>query len=307
MRCLRGRSAALLFNDERYHRCNMRPPQWFFRYDHLEHTRVVGTIGGVVHDGVLDCGYSAPFGGIDFTRPVERVGAIAELLHSARRIARAEGIDGIRIRCRPAYFGVNEQAVEFALFNAGAEVESWELTLGIETWRFSNPDAYVAGLDGAARNKLRQALRAGMELARATTEDHWARCYDLLVEARHRRGATLKISLEYVKRLRELFGDRIAMYQVVQGDDLAGAALVYRISPDWDYVVAWGDDLHYRSSRVVNLLAYGLVCAALTARVSILDLGISSVDGIPDDGLIEFKRSIGATTGQRINLLLPTA
>jgi hypothetical protein len=54
-------------------------------------------------------------------------------------------------------------------------------------------------------------------------------------------------------------------------------------------------------------MAYHLTCASIAQRVAIVDLGISSVNGIPDDGLIQFKRSIGATTGLRIDFRLRTA
>ena len=88
---------------------------------------------------------------------------------------------------------------------------------------------------------------------------------------------------------------------------LAGAALVYRIAPGWDCVVAWGDELQHRRDRVMNLLVYQLVRLAIAQRVTVIDIGISSVDGVPDDGLIQFKRHVGGVTGLRINFRLPLA
>ena len=55
----------------------------------------------------------------------------------------------------------------------------------------------------------------------------------------------------------------------------------------------------------MNVMAYHLVSAAIAQRVSVIDIGISSVDGVPDDGLIQFKRNIGGVTGLRLNLRLP--
>ena len=51
-------------------------------------------------------------------------------------------------------------------------------------------------------------------------------------------------------------------------------------------------------------MAYELVRKAVADSVAIVDLGISSVGGIPDDGLIQFKRNIGGVTGLRINFRL---
>ena len=294
-----------LFNDERYQRCNIRPGQRLFRHDHAVNGRLIGTFSGVVSDGLLDCGYSAPFGGIDIVKPEESAAAIVDLLRAVRCRAPADGVHTIRVRSRPGYFGGNESVAEFAIRNLDSVVESCEISLGIEVRRFRSPELYAASLDGPARNKLRQGLRAGCAFSVAETTHEWSSSYDLLVETRARRGVQLKISLSYIMRLREIFGPRIAMYRLRDGDALAAAALVYRVRPDWDYVVAWGDNLAYRPTRVMNALAYHLVETAIARRVSVMDLGISSVGGVADEGLISFKRNVGASTGLRIDFRLP--
>lgn len=55
----------------------------------------------------------------------------------------------------------------------------------------------------------------------------------------------------------------------------------------------------------MNVMTYHLVREALRQRVAILDLGISSVDGVPNDGPIQFKHSVGAATGLRLSMRLP--
>ena len=297
----------ILFNDERYHRCNLRSGQRLFRHDHLVGNSLIGTLSGVVEDEVLDCGYRAPFGGIDCTRRRESAGAVLDLLRAASTHARAEGIRDIRIRARPGYFGPNEFAAEFVLLNLGASIESCELSLGLEPWRYRTPEEYLAALQPAERRAIRHGLRTGMVFVPAETARDWAGCYELLAETKRRRGGGFRYSFDYVMMLRKTFGKRIAMHRLIQGGDLAGAALVYRVRRDWDCVAAWGDNLRHRQNRVMNVMAYQLVCEAIVQRVSIIDTGISSVSGVPDDGLVQFKRNIGGTTGLRLNFLLSLA
>jgi hypothetical protein len=97
------------------------------------------------------------------------------------------------------------------------------------------------------------------------------------------------------------------MHRLLQGGELAGAALVYRVSRDWDYVAAWGDELRHRQKRVMNVMAYQLVSAAIVEHVTVIDIGTSSVRGVPDDGLVQFKRNIGGATGLRLNFRLSLA
>ena len=106
-------------------------------------------------------------------------------------------------------------------------------------------------------------------------------------------------------RLREVFGSRIVMHRLIRDRELAGAALVYRLVRDWDYVVAWGDDLRHRPYKVMNVMADQLVRVAIAQRISVVDVGTSSAVGVPDDGLILFKRSVGATTGLRLYFTWP--
>jgi hypothetical protein len=294
-----------LFNDERYHHLNAREGQRLFRYDHCVGGEVVGTLAGVACDEVLECGYSAPFGGIDFTRRGVVVGTIIDLLRAAGRSAAAEGVRAILIRARPGYYGENETALVFALLNLGATVQSCELSLGLETWRWRAAQKYEASLKTSARRTLRRGLVAGLSFGAAEGAGEWAACYELLAETRRRRGARLRISFDYVTRLREVFAERIAMYRLAKADDIAGAALVYRVMTHCNYVVAWGDDLRHRPGGVMNAMAYHLVRNAIADGVELVDLGISSVGGAPDDGLIQFKRSVGAVVGLRLDLRLP--
>jgi Acetyltransferase (GNAT) domain len=294
-----------LFNDERYQRCNLRAGQLPFRYDHIAGDRLVGTLSGVVEDGILECGHSAPFGGVDLCRPRAAVGMVIELLQAASCRARSDGIRELRIRSRPGYFGANEAAAEFALLNMGASIAAAELSLGLEVWRFESLEGYLAALGDSPRNMIQQGLRAGFGFGEAESTGEWAACYDLLADTKRRRGVTMKLSLDYVLRLRDIFSKQIRMYCLTNEAGLAAAALVYRVRPSWDYIAAWGDDPAQRRNRAMNFLVYALVRTAISDRVGIIDFGISSVNGVPDDGLIHFKRSVGAATGLRLDLRLP--
>jgi hypothetical protein len=301
------RSHEILFNDERYQRCHLQPGDRLFRYDHSSVDGLVGTVAGVVSDGLLDCGHSAPFGGVDFARPRESVGVVVELLKAVIAQASKDGIREIRVRARPHYFGENETSIDFALFNLGGHVESCELSLGVQVHRYSSADDYLRSLSDSARNMVRQGLRANMLFKPAHDLEEWRNCFDLLVEARHRRGATLKFSFEHLLELRKVFGQRITMQRLLCGAELAAAALVYRIAPQWEYLVSWGDERQHRPKRVMNLMAYHLIGLSISQGVRVFDTGISSVTGASDDKLVQFKRSIGAVAGLRRNYLMRIA
>ena len=297
-----GEAHLTLFNHPAYHAMNMRAGQRLFRYDHWENTRLVGTLTGMVDQGVVDCGYSAPYGGPDLVRSGESAGIVRGFLEGAIATARREGARAIRVRARPEFHSRNEAVVLFSLFNLGFAVERCELTQGIDLGGLNSSEEYVAHLKSSHRRELRHGLDA-LEFHQAETADAWAAAYQVIAVNRRHRGLQLKISLEYVLRLRDIFSPRIRMYQLSTEGTLIAAALVYRVRSDCDYVVAWGDDRTRRDLAPINVLAYRLVEHAFAERVRLVDIGISSVDGIPDDGLIEFKRHILATSGLRLDLM----
>ena len=89
----------------------------------------------------------------------------------------------------------------------------------------------------------------------------------------------------------------------IEGRERA-AALVYRVRRNVDHVVAWGDDKTRRDIAPIGTLAVHLIERAIRANVGVLDIGVSSADGIPDEGLIAFKRHSLARVDLRMDFSL---
>ncbi len=77
------------------------------------------------------------------------------------------------------------------------------------------------------------------------------------------------------------------------------AALTYRVSASAELVVAWGDAGHTLDRSPMPVLVLRLVERALSEGLRALDLGTSTLSDatgrrIPNDGLVQFKRAVGA-------------
>jgi Acetyltransferase (GNAT) domain len=100
------------------------------------------------------------------------------------------------------------------------------------------------------------------------------------------------------------------MYELLCSERAIAAALVYRVRPRRDLVVAWGDGEHDLERSPMNLLAYRLVESALSEGVRTLDLGISNEHEPgphgalePNAGLVQFKQSVLARIEPRLTLV----
>ncbi len=292
----------LLFNNPKYHYLSLTDDQSLFRYDHWIENRLVGSLIGVATEGTIDCGYKAPYGGPDIVRATESTTDIFQFLRDAVESARRSGAKLIRIRARPSYHSSNETAVLFALLNLGFNVESCEFSQGIDVTRYTSAEQYIISLKASQRNQIRRGLNQTV-LFNVESDTDWGVAYDVLSLNRSFRGQTLKFSLAYLQRLRKEFPDRINMYLLQAEGHHIAAALVYRVMPKVDHIVTWGDDKTRRDIAPIGTIAVHLLERALREKVEVLDIGISSVNGVPDDGLIAFKRHSLAEPALRFNLV----
>lgn len=273
------------------------------RFDHVADGRLVGSLAGVVEGHELASGHSAPFGGPDLVRDSEQATTVAALLADALGQAAAEGITTVRVKVRPAFYSAAEEAVQFALLNLGFLVEACELNFHFELAGMATVDDYVARLKPSARRALKHATGEPFALTEAVSEDEWAVGYGILDRNRRGKGRSLRLSLAYVRRVRDTFPGRIRMFTLAHGDLPCAAALVYKVKPRRDLVVYWGDADHELPRSPMNVLVQRLVGMAIDEGVLSLDVGVSSVEGVPDQGLIQFKESVGARPRLRLDLV----
>jgi hypothetical protein len=305
-----GDEHLLLFNTATYHRLNLQPGEEFVRVDvatgPTADDRPIGTLAGILVDGEFCSGYRAPFGGPDFVRRSETVEHVGRLVDESLVRLAERGARRVRIRARSECHSPTEPSLQFTLLNAGFAVAACELNFHIDLEALgggADADAYQAALKPAARKALRHALRLDLRFHEAATDGEWATAYAVIARNREAKGRPMRLGFPYVTAIRHAFPGRVRMYALHHARRVCAAALVYRVRPGHDYVVAWGDHGHDLPRSPMNVLALRVVERALAEGVAIVDLGISSEDGRPNPGLVQFKQSILARPSLRIDLV----
>jgi hypothetical protein len=300
-----------LFNEDRFHALNLSDGQRVIRGDgSADDGRVIGTLGGVLQGDVLVCGYSAPFGGVDFARPRETPANVAKVIDEALPRLRACGARTVVIKLPPTCYGDNEPLIQFTLLNRGFEVERCELNQHVDLQRLSGREDYAAQLKSPARRALRRLFGPEFRFCEAQAESEWDRAYETLAINRAVRGRVLSISRDYLRRARLALGQHVRMFELFHADRAVAAALVYRVRERRELVVAWGDADHGLEHSPMNLLAYRMIERALADRIETLDLGTSTEhavgpegEQIPNAGLVQFKQSVLARSEPRLTLV----
>lgn len=292
-----------LFNRPAFHDLNVSTGQEPARFDHFADGRLVGSLVGVVDSGTFVSGYSAPFGGPDFVRDSETVTNVIGLVRHALDKAAKEGISCLQVKAKPSFYSASEEAVQFALLNLGFTVETAELNHHIDLTGMSGAEDYLRRLKPPARRALKHAVGEPFEFARASSEADWVAGYDVLRRNREAKGRRLRLPLEYVLRIRDTFPTLVRLFTLSHDSRPCAAALVYRVRPRHDLVVYWGDAGHDLPRSPMNLLVQRLVEGSIDDGVLSLDVGISTEHGVPNQGLIQFKESVLARPGLRLDLV----
>ena len=94
------------------------------------------------------------------------------------------------------------------------------------------------------------------------------------------------------------------LFGVYDESKLIAASVSVRISRQIMYNFYHADDINYRSSSPVAMLVDGVYKYCQQNNFNILDLGISSVQGLLNQGLFDFKDNLGCETSNKCTYVL---
>lgn len=150
----------------------------------------------------------------------------------------------------------------------------------------------AAAFDVKTRNQLHQAQKLAYEFEELAPEPaNIARVYDVIVRNHTARGYQVNMPLENVIATAPVVNAQFFILSI-GGDDVA-AAQVHNPAPGVAQVIYWGDVPGHSSSRPMNMLAYRLFGLYKSKGYRIMDIGISTVNGMPNYGLCDFKEGLG--------------
>jgi hypothetical protein len=143
------------------------------------------------------------------------------------------------------------------------------------------------------RKKQRQFVERGGSVAQVD-RSAWYRIYKLLVENRIRRGVELSMPWHVFELGLVNQPDVFTVWGATLGSEFVGGAFTVEIDAKTLYVLYWGDNLLGREISVVASICEKLIEFCLVRNYEVLDLGISSVNGLLDENLANFKVNLGA-------------
>jgi len=246
---------------------------------------------------LLKSPFSAPFGGFSSHGGNVTVENVSEACETLKNYAGNLGL-GIRITLPPVFYNhdfVSKQI--YSLLNSGFKIAysdinyHFDLSADIEKRMWRN-----------GRKNTASSLRTPWDFHKAANDEEKLEAYEVIKTNRQLKGYPLKMSFQEVMNTTQII-DADFFCLRFQGKSVASAQ-VFRVTDEIVQVIYWGDDGEHSDMRPMNALAHYVTnYYKAISDVSYIDLGPSSLEGIPNNGLCNFKESIGCSASNKLTLI----
>ena len=143
-----------------------------------------------------------------------------------------------------------------------------------------------------------EKLKKGGLVIKKLTKDHLMEVYDFLTRCRKEKGLELNVSYEKLAKLFHAYPDRYSIFGAYLANQLISAVITVQIADDIVYYYLPGtSEAFKKESPMVGLIQY--LVDHFKTDMKCLDLGVSSIEGKPQEGLIAFKERMGGVREEK--------
>ncbi|MCU0428669.1 MAG: GNAT family N-acetyltransferase [Cytophagaceae bacterium] len=237
----------------------------------------------VEQEHVVQSGFQAPFGGPDGGGLKEWIELVSSFLDtfSGKRL---------QITLPPECYRSAEEAdlMHQLLLRLGFQVSVEE-----QNYHVSTLAPFDSLLHDSEIRRLRKARLYGVQFK--VNEVSWEKAFDLIVQCRQRKGFPISMAREAFLSLPILAPQRYTLFSVHLMEEVLAVAVGVRVRSDILYFFLPADDHRYLNLSPMALLKEGMYLYCQEQSIGILDYGIGTVGGVPNEGLIRFKKNMGGS------------
>ncbi|MFY0599272.1 MAG: GNAT family N-acetyltransferase [Cyclobacteriaceae bacterium] len=234
----------------------------------------------------------APFGGIITLQGEPTYEAFETYLSNVKQSLKTEGVTSIQIIQPPSYYN-------------GFVHNDWMEKLGFKIKRAEINQFVDMRAPISMHDMQRRQLKKdwGFKFRKADSKE-LKNIHGFISDSRKEQGLEINISFDKLNLLFTALPDHYEAFVVEQGNSIACAAIMTKVTEDtWYYYLPATNASFRKQSPMVHLLNY-LFDYYKNKDVAFLDLGVSSINGETQTSLFEFKERMGALATKRIALKL---
>lgn len=251
-------------------------------------------------DGQWRTPIAGAFGGV-VTRKSAPIQAIEILIDRLEPVLSEAGmVKKITIKLPPACFGDESALVANILHRKKWQLSAFDINYHMD---IRGVDDFLGAL-GETKRKIIRRLERANAIFKPLSIDFLEGVYSVIEKNRAAQGYPMTMSFAAIKSLMEHFPESVKIFGVFLEGILVSAAICISITPKYFYVFYWGELPEHRKISPVLLLANGLVEYCVKEGIHVMDIGTSTVDSVPNEGLCSFKSSLGCKLSEKLTYTL---
>ncbi|MCU4166644.1 hypothetical protein [Carboxylicivirga caseinilyticus] len=235
--------------------------------------------------------FSAPFGGFIAISNQKILQYLDVGISSLLEWSTNKGFTSIHMTLPPTFYNESLIANQMnSLWRKGFELCDIDLNYSFSV-DFLN-DNYLINLPRNARKNLKIALKSELDFKLCLSESEKFFAYEVIKKNREERGFPLRMSWQQVSDTISIID--ADFFLVYTNTNVAiASAVVFHVTDKIVQVIYWGDLHDYAGLKTMNYLSFKVFEYYKLQGISIVDIGPSTENSIPNHGLVEFKESIG--------------
>jgi hypothetical protein len=240
--------------------------------------------------------YRATFGSLEF-HPNLSVDALVGLFRFIHSFFQTKNIQQIFIKSYPfAYQLENAQILTQILLQLGYQIVNSELNYHLDV----SQDDFQTKLHTSEKRRLQKCISAGFAFEEWLQPDlHFV--YEFIKTNRFRKGYPITLTWMDFEKLIHTFPHDFKIFVVKDPPQIIALVVAIVINPHILYSFYPADLETYLKHSPSVMLHAGLYQYAQQQGFKILDLGISTDQGRWNEGLIRFKKNLGAITSLKLS------
>ncbi len=258
----------------------------------------IGIIGGV-SENIFLSPFSAPFGGPEpISTDLSQI-YLSKFPHILNDYLRRNGILSIKTVLPPLFYAEDYlSGIANGFFCSGFEIATIDLNYHFELTCWDPGD--FGRMQRSARKNLRISLKSDLLFQHCRDSSSRRACYEVIRKNREEKNYPLRMTYDQVCRTAELTDhDFFIVTHSPSGKDIA-AAIGYRITPAITQIIYWGSLRESNRLKPMNFLSFNVFRHLKETGVKTVDIGPATEHGVPDFGLVQFKRNIGCRASNKI-------
>ncbi len=245
---------------------------------------ILARLGFRLVEGAAISGYEATFGSVDClpgTTEEQKQFFLGQVIQKLGR----ENLQEVVIRHRPQAYGGNWHKIFTGL---GFTVVQQEVNQHL----LINGEAFRQQIKYNEQKKLKQAIKAGYVFRQLTLKE-LAGVYALVADTRNRKGYPVSMQLPDLQEAFVALPNNYHLFGLYADNELIAASVSIRVSSRVLYNFYHADAAAYRSTSPLVMLLAKIYRYCQQHHIEILDLGVSSENGLLNKGLFTFKKNLG--------------